>query len=77
MTKFYLIGGILFFGSLLSIEIMNVIDASKIQKLNDQMSAKYYEKSQKEHHSKMKEFCLESDPTDLYLIDLKTLCEGY
>ena len=44
MTKFYLIGGALFIGSLLSIEIMNVIDASKMQKLNDQMSAKYYEK---------------------------------
>ena len=77
MTKFYLIGGIIFIGSLLSIEIMNVIDAKKIEKLNDQMSAKYYEKSQREQHSKMKEFCLESDPSDLYLIDLKTLCEGY
>ena len=56
---------------------MNVIDAKKIEKLNDQMSAKYYEKSQREQHSKTKEFCLESDPSDLYLIDLKTLCEGY
>ncbi len=56
---------------------MNVIDASKMQKLNDQMSAKYYEKSQKEHHSKMKEFCLAADPSNLYLIDLETLCEGY
>ncbi len=77
MTKFYLIGGALFIGSLLSIEIMNVIDASKMQKLNDQMYAKYYEKNQKEHYSKMKEFCLAADPADLYLIDLKTLCEGY
>ena len=42
MTKFYLIGGALFIGSLLSIEIMNVIDASKMQKLNDQMNAEYY-----------------------------------
>ena len=48
MTKFYLIGGIIFIGSLLSIEIMNEIDAKKIEKLNDQMSAKYYEKSQRE-----------------------------
>ena len=77
MTKFYLIGGTLFIGSLLSIEIMNVIDASKMQKLNDQMNAEYYEKSQKEHVSKMKEFCLAADPSDLYLIDLETLCEGY
>ena len=77
MTKFYLIGGIIFIGSLLSIEIMNEIDAKKIEKLNDQMSAKYYEKSQKEHVSKMKEFCLAADPSDLYLIDLETLCEGY
>ena len=77
MNKFYLFGGILFFGSLLSIEIMNEIDAKKIEKLNDQMSAKYYEKSQREKHSKMNKFCLESDPSDLYLIDLKTLCEGY
>ena len=77
MTKFYLIGGTLFIGSLLSIEIMNVIDASKIRKLNEQMNTEYYEKSQKEHHSKMKEFCLESDPSDLYLIDVETLCEGY
>ena len=77
MTKFYLIGGIIFIGSLLSIEIMNVIDAKKIEKLNDQMSAKYYEKSQREKYSKMNKFCLESDPSDLYLIDLKTLCEGY
>ena len=77
MIKLYLIGGTIFIGSLLSIEIMNVIDAKKIEKLNDQMSAKYYEKSQKENISKMKEFCLESDPSDLYMIDLKTLCEGY
>ena len=56
---------------------MNVIDASKIEKLNAEMSAKYYEKSQKEHHSKMKEFCLAADPSNLYLIDLETLCEGY
>ena len=56
---------------------MNEIDAKKIEKLNDQMSAKYYEKSQREKHSKMNKFCLESDPSDLYLIDLKTLCEGY
>ena len=77
MTKFYLIGGILFIGSLLSIEIMNAVDASKIQKLNDQMNAKYYEKIQKKHPSKMKEFCLAANPADLYLIDLETLCEGY
>ena len=77
MTKFYIFGGILFFGSLLSIEIMNVIDAKKIEKLNAEMSAKYYEKIQKENISKMKEFCLASDPSDLYMIDLKTLCEGY
>ena len=77
MTKFYLI---LFIGSLsalLSVEIMNVIDAKKIEKLNAEMSAKYYEKSQKEHISKMKEFCLAADPSNLYMIDLKTLCEGY
>ena len=47
----------------------NEIDAKKIEKLNDQMSAKYYEKSQREKHSKMNKFCLESDPSDLYLID--------
>ena len=76
-TKFYLTAGILFVGSLLSIEIMNVIDAKKIVKLNAEMSAKYYEKIQKENISKMKEFCLASDPSDLYMIDLKTLCEGY
>ena len=76
-TKFYLTASILFVGSLLSIEIMNVIDAKKIEKLNAEMSAKYYEKSQKENISKMKEFCLASDPSDLYMIDLKTLCEGY
>ncbi len=75
--KNYLIGGTLFIGSLLSIEIMNVIDASKMQKLNDQMNAEYYEKSQKEPISKMKEFCLAADPSNLYLIDLETLCAGY
>ena len=57
MIKLYLIGGTIFIGSLLSIEIMNVIDASKIQKLNDQMSAKYYEKIQKEADAKMTRFC--------------------
>ena len=46
MIKLYLIGGTIFIGSLLSIEIMNVIDASKIQKLNDQMSARFHEKIQ-------------------------------
>ena len=76
MTKFYLFGGILFFGSLLSIEIMNVIDAKKIEKLNAEMRKEFNEKQKKEI-SLMKKFCLESDASDLYLIDLETLCEGY
>ena len=57
MIKLYLIGGTIFIGSLLSIEIMNVIDASKIQKLNDQMSARFHEKIQKEADVKMTQFC--------------------
>ena len=57
MIKLYLIGGTIFIGSLLSIEIMNVIDASKIQKLNDQMSARFHEKIQKEEDVKMTRFC--------------------
>jgi|TARA_R100000455_G_scaffold16524_1_gene7962 hypothetical protein len=76
MTKFYLIGGIVFVGSLLSIEIMNVLDASKLQKLNDSMNAEFYEREQKKYDSRMKEFC-SIDPADLYLIDVKTLCEDY
>ena len=76
MTKFYFIGGILFLGSLLSIEIMNVMDAKKIEKLNAEMRTEFNEKQKKEI-SLMKKFCLESDPSDLYLIDLETLCEGY
>ena len=77
MTKFYLTAGILFIGSLLSIEIMNVLDASKLEKMNEQVNREYYEKMQNEHMSRMKEFCLAADPADLYLIDIKTLCEGY
>ena len=57
MIKLYLIGGTIFIGSLLSIEIMNAIDASKIQKLNDQMSARFHEKIQKEADAKMTQFC--------------------
>ena len=76
MNKFYLFGGILFFGSLLSIEIMNVIDAKKIEKLNAEMRREFNQKQKKEI-SLMKKFCLESDPSDLYLIDLETLCAGY
>ena len=57
MIKLYLVGGTIFIGSLLSIEIMNVIDASKIQKLNDQMSARFHEKIQKEADVKMTQFC--------------------
>ena len=57
MIKLYLIGGAIFIGALLSIEIMNVIDASKIQKLNDQMSARFHEKIQKEADVKMTQFC--------------------
>ena len=75
-TKFYLTAGILFVGSLLSIEIMNVIDAKKIEKLNAEMRTEFNEKQKKEI-SLMKKLCLESDPSDLYLIDLDTLCEGY
>ena len=57
MIKLYLIGSAIFIGALLSIEIMNVIDASKIQKLNDQMSARFHEKIQKEADVKMTQFC--------------------
>ena len=57
MIKLYLIGGTIFIGSLLSIEIMNVIDAKKIEKLNDQMSARFHEKIQKEADVKMTQFC--------------------
>ena len=48
MTKFYLI---LFIGSLsalLSVEIMNVIDAKKIEKLNAEMRKEFNEKQKKE-----------------------------
>ena len=62
--------------ALLSVEIMNVIDAKKIEKLNAEMRTEFNEKQKKEI-SLMKKFCLESDPSDLYLIDLETLCEGY
>ncbi len=55
---------------------MNVIDAKKIEKLNAEMRKEFNEKQKKEI-SLMKKFCLESDPSDLYLIDLETLCEGY
>ena len=55
---------------------MNVIDAKKIEKLNAEMRKEFNEKQKKEI-SLMKKLCLESDPSDLYLIDLETLCEGY
>ena len=48
MNKFYLI---LFIGSLsalLSVEIMNVIDAKKIEKLNAEMRKEFNEKRKKE-----------------------------
>ena len=76
MTKFYLILFIASLSALLSVEIMNVIDAKKIEKLNAEMRKEFNEKQKKEI-SLMKKFCLESDPSDLYLIDLETLCEGY
>ena len=55
---------------------MNVIDAKKIEKLNAEMRKEFNEKQKKEI-SLMKKFCLESDPSNLYLTDLETLCAGY
>ena len=56
---------------------MNVIDAKKIEKLNAEMRKEFNEKQKKKEISLMKKFCLESDPSNLYLIDLETLCAGY
>ena len=75
-NKFYLLLFIASLASLLGVEIMNAIDAKKIEKLNAEMRAEFHENRKKEI-SLMKKFCLEADPSNLYLIDLETLCAGY
>ena len=76
-NKFYLLLFIASLASVLGVEIMNAIDAKKIEKLNAEMRKEFNEKQKKKEISLMKKFCLESDPSNLYLIDLETLCAGY